>query len=39
MDMLQNQLYGYVTTSLRTAYNELLTDESTNPTKYRFDLL
>jgi len=34
-----NQLYGYVTKSLRTAYNELLTDESTNPTKYRFDLL
>lgn len=33
------QIYGYVTTSLRTAYDELLVDEATNPTKYRFDLI
>jgi len=33
------RVYGYVTTSLRTAYDALLVDEATNPAKYRFDLI
>ena len=33
------RLYGYVTSSIREAYDTLLIDELTNPSKYRFDLI
>jgi hypothetical protein len=33
------QLYGYVTSSIRLAYDVILVDELTNPSKYRFDLI
>lgn len=33
------RLYGYVTTSLKSVYDGILSDESLNPQKYRFDLI
>lgn len=34
-----NKLYGYVTESIRRAYDEVILDAQTNPTKYRFNLI